>query len=74
MKVILSKNKESIKDFAKYNFQTMVLLFKENWKFVFDLLSSNEEILNQYFNKVELEIYTSEESSVKPMSFLRNLY
>lgn len=50
------------------------MLFKENWKFVFDLLTSNEEILNEYFNKVELEIYTSEESSVKPMSFLRNLY
>lgn len=70
----VKKNTLSLKKFIGFNIEHLKIVFNKNWHLVTKLLRTNEEVLNNYFNTLDVEIYYGDGSVAKPVAYLRNLY
>ena len=51
------KNFQSMKKLMVYNVENFKILFNENWKLVSGMLEVNEELINNYFSELDVEVY-----------------
>ena len=70
----LGKNTESLKKLFGYNVENFKILFNENWNIISGMLEVNEELIGNYFKKLDVEIYHGNGDVSKPVEYLRELY
>lgn len=57
-----------------FNIEHFKILFNENWKIATNLLDTNEQVVQNYFKTVDVELYYGDGKVAKPLTYLRNLY
>lgn len=70
----LVKNTGSLRRLLCYNMENFKVLFNKNWEIVSSMLEANENLINQYFKKLDVEVYYGETNIAKPVEYLRELY
>lgn len=57
-----------------FNIENFKIIFNENWKIVSSMLEVNEKLINQYFQKLDVEVYYGKNNVANPVEYLREVY
>ena len=57
-----------------FNLEQFKVIFHENWQLVSHLLKVNEQAVENYFEKLDFEVYYGDKKKVSPVGYLKQLY
>ncbi len=70
----MTKNKANLQEICKYNCKQLTNGFIQNWLIIKKLVALNQNLISEYCEKLDLELFYSPKHSVKPIASLKSYY